>query len=90
MNSHFQGASVGDWFHYQLLMASMIQKGLQNVSVNILKRNIHCLLAYSIFECSLLQTLISILIFLNESVTLHEVVKVFIGVKVPYIFMNMF
>ena len=72
MKSHFQGASFGGWFHYQLLMVNMIQKGLQNVSVNTWKHNIHYFFAYSIFECSHLQSLISILTFLKEFVTLHE------------------
>ena len=38
MNSHFQGARFGGYFHYQLLMVNMIQTGFQNDSVNTWKR----------------------------------------------------
>ena len=56
---------------YQLFMVNMLQRGFQNGSVDTWKLNKHCLLVYSIFECSHLQTLILTFTFSNKSVTLN-------------------
>ena len=65
-----------------LSVGEMIQRGFQNVSVDTWKLNKHCLLVYSVFECSHSQFLILTFTFSNKSATLHESVKVFISMKV--------
>ena len=81
-NNHFQGAHFGGCLYYQLLMVNMIQKGFQNISANIWKRDIHYSLVYFILKCSSWHTLISVFKFSRKSATLHESVKVFISVSI--------